>query len=241
LRRLRRRTVAVTGTGGAGKTALADFLSDRTGIHYIAPRTSHKAEARDVRAGGWPVRLITVPGQEGPAQNDAVDRLFDKRHPLRPTLHGVIHVVANGYLSLRHDEVEATFVHQGLKTLAEFRKVRLKQERDDLERLCHYIGDCHRRHNGRLRWLIVAVSKADLYLPDIGEVRSAYMDGEFGKRLDSLKAQLGSHKFGWTALPVCARFEPFKYNGDTASSEMSDDVRALYARHFLNALGDHCG
>lgn len=240
----RGRRVAVTGSAGAGKTVLLRYLAEEIGIGYQRPPTSQDLEHAEAKTPqGWRLKMTTIPGQEGKPQNKGIDRLFDSRF-FRGPADGVIHVVANGFLSLRSNEAESEIVTAsgpGGDEIDAVRKARLQTELDDLHLFCEHIRTSHRRNKKKPSWVIIAVNKADLYLDEIEDVRANYMSGEFGAKLNDLRAALGKDHFNWLATPFCARFEHFKWGKSTVQSEMDDDARDLYARRLLQLVGDYCG
>jgi hypothetical protein len=190
-------TVAVTGMTGVGKTALVDRLSR----HVTAPGPaqvqvgSAVMEKRTRSIGklrGF--RFRVVPGENAATRLGALDNVFHDE-----AVEGVLHVVANGYATGRRVA--------GISGSADVsREEQLARELEDWTITAHRIASMAVRRE-QPTWLVIAVTKVDLFPDEIDEVVRAYSPGSgtpFGTKLDELRALAGAAKLSVDVLPVCA-------------------------------------
>ena len=93
------------------------------------------------------------------------------------------------------------------------------------------------------RWVLVAVTKADLFLPHIEKIRALYSpagDGPFVSALRQLQAQVGLDHFAWTALPVCGWPEDFHWHNEVVPSQVNVRQRAFYAGQLAEQIKALC-
>lgn len=239
----RGRYLAVTGMAGAGKTVLFDHLSGKaTGRDYKPPGTSEGPEKGNAKGTATRIGLITVPGQSAPARHRANDKIFGAKKA-KNAVDGVVHVVCNGFAATRREQAAGILVEKGYKTLAEYRKLRLQEELDDLEDTCGLIRRSI-RETRKPAWLVVAVDKLDLYydaLPDAQRRYSPEGTGPFVDKLNLLSSRVGSDNFYWQASPVCGWLENFEWNGEVARSQFGDAERNHYLAQFAETLERCCG
>ena len=195
--------VMLTGMQGVGKTVLFDYMTGkayRSG--YKPPSTSRVAETGKLGKTG----LLVVPGQSSAPRFAAVQStLLGKRPPM-----GIIHVVANGFASIRGEE--ATRVLQKtarIRSIESLRSLLLRQEEEDLGQICEWIRIAH-RSNRHPAWLMLAITKYDLFASDTGLGQSYFPggSGKIAKQLELLTTQIGSDHFRWQAANVCGNLEP---------------------------------
>ncbi|MFZ0160382.1 MAG: GTPase domain-containing protein [Kineosporiaceae bacterium] len=188
-------TVAVTGMTGVGKTALVDRLSRRAAAQVPTDVGSAVMEKRTRNAGrlrGF--RFRVVPGENAATRLGALDHVFHDE-----AVDGVVHVVANGYATGRR-------VAGITGTAAVDREHQLARELEDWTITAHRIAAMAVRRE-QPTWLIIAVTKVDLYPEEIESVVRAYSPGSgtpFANRLDELRALAGAAKLSVDVLPVCA-------------------------------------
>jgi hypothetical protein len=188
-------TVAVTGMTGVGKSALVDRLSRHTTSQGPAEVGSAVMERRTRTAGrlrGF--RFRVVPGENAATRLGALDHVFHDE-----AVDGVLHVVANGYATGRRTA--------GITGPAMVdREEQLARELEDWTITAHRIAAMAVRRETPT-WLIIAVTKVDLYPDEIESVVRAYSPGSgtpFGRKLDELRALAGAAKLSVDVLPVCA-------------------------------------
>lgn len=192
-------TVAVTGMTGVGKTRLADRLSRRASTQSseqgqdVGSAVMERRTRRDARMRGY--RFRVVPGENAATRLGALDEVFHDE-----PVDGVLHVVANGYATPRR-----TGGTSGAAIAT--REEQLAAELEDWSITAHRIASMAVRRE-RPTWLVIAVTKADLFADDIDAAVDYYSPGSgspFGDKLDELRALAGGAKLSIDVLPVCAQ------------------------------------
>jgi hypothetical protein len=201
-------TVAVTGMTGVGKTRLADRLARRASAEEgldVGSAVMERRTRRNAKLRGY--RFRVVPGENAATRLGALDEVFHDE-----PVAGVLHVVANGSATPRRPGGTSG-------TALASREEQLAAELEDWAITAHRIASMAVRRD-RPTWLVVAVTKADLFADDIDEAVHYYSPGSgspFGDKLDELRALAGGAKLSIDVLPVCA-----KGRGKKASSGLSD-------------------
>ena len=189
-------TVAVTGMTGVGKTRLADRLSRRASAEVgqdVGSAVMERRTRRNAKLRGY--RFRVVPGENAATRLGALDEVFHDE-----PVDGVLHVVANGYATPRR-----TGGTSGAALAS--REEQLAAELEDWSITAHRIASMAVRRE-RPTWLVVAVTKADLFADDIEAAVHYYSPGSgtpFGDKLDELRALAGGAKLSIDVLPVCAQ------------------------------------
>jgi len=189
-------TVAVTGMTGVGKSQLADRLAGRastTGAGEVGSAVMERRTRRSARLQGF--RFLVVPGDNAATRLGALDEVFHDN-----PVDGVIHVVANGYATPRRT---AGTTGAASATRAE----QLAAELEDWAITSHRIASLAVRRDQPL-WLVIAVTKTDLYPDEIDDVVHYYSPGSgtpFGDKVDELRALAGGAKLSVDVLPVSSQ------------------------------------
>jgi hypothetical protein len=189
-------TVAVTGMTGVGKSQLVDRLARRTannGVTEVGSAVMERRTRRSSRLKGF--RFLVVPGDNAATRLGALDEVFHDE-----PVDGVIHVVANGYATPRR-----TAGTTG--TAVATREEQLAAELEDWAITAHRIASMAVRRD-RPVWLVIAVTKADLYADDLDDVVDYYSPGSgspFAAKLDELRALAGGAKLSVDVLPVSSQ------------------------------------
>ena len=205
-------TVAVTGMTGVGKTELADRLarrSSRDGLSEVGSAVMERRTRRSPRLHGF--RFLVVPGDNAATRLGALDEVFHDE-----PVDGVIHVVANGLATPRR-----TAGTTGTATAT--REERLAAELEDWAITSHRIASMAVRRD-RPVWLVIAVTKTDLYADAMDEVVHYYSPGSgspFGDKIDQLRALAGGAKLSVDVLPVSSQ------GGDRGSAISAKKANAM--------------
>jgi len=185
--------VAVTGMTGVGKSQLVDRLTRRSTDDAVAEVGSAVMERRTRKAArlhGF--RFLVVPGDNAATRLGALDEVFHDE-----PVDGVIHVVANGHATPRRAAGTS-----GAATAT--REEQLAAELEDWTITSHRIASMAVRRHKPI-WLIIAVTKTDLYPDHIDEAVRYYSPGSgspFAERVEALRALAGGAKLSIDVLPV---------------------------------------
>lgn len=234
-------SLAFTGMQGVGKSVLLDHLTGRAFEEgYKPPMQSQRVETGKIRTGGRRLLVSVVPGQRGAQPRlESIDKIFKGSKPVQ----GVVHVVANGFATIRNEVAAQVLIQDNkINTIAKFRAHQLARELEDLEETCQAIRDAHRKNHSPA-WMVVAVDKVDLYQADVLEARAYYSlegDSPFADRLRRLLSQVGTDFFRIQAIPVCTWREDFVWHKQTANSGVSQDIRNAYLAQFVDELKNFC-
>ena len=189
-------TVAVTGMTGVGTTQLADKLARRTsgaGVSEVGSAVMERRTRRSARLHGF--RFLVVPGDNAATRLGALDEVFHDE-----PVDGVIHVVANGHATGRR-----TGGTTGAASVT--RDEQLAAELEDWAITSHRIASMAVRRDKPI-WLVIAVTKVDLYATQLDDVLHYYSPGSgspFGDKIDELRALAGGAKLSVDVLPVSSQ------------------------------------
>jgi hypothetical protein len=208
-------TVAVTGMTGVGKTQLADRLAGRAATSgtvngpEVGSAVMERRTRRSRRLQGF--RFLVVPGDNAATRLGALDEVFHDE-----PVDGVVHVVANGYATPRRTA--------GTTGAADAtREEQLAAELEDWAITAHRIASMAVRRDKPV-WLVIAVSKVDLYPDEIEQAVAYYSPGSgspFGDKVDELRALAGGAKLSVDVLPVSSQ------GGDRRSAVPAKQAAAM--------------
>lgn len=188
-------TIAVTGMTGVGKTQLTDRLAGNTAgaAADVGSAVMERRIRRSSRLRGF--RFRVVPGDNAATRLGALDEVFHD-----DPVDGVLHVVANGYATARRAGGTSG-------AAAATRDEQLAAELEDWAITSHRIASMAVRR-GKPIWLVIVVTKADLYPDDLDEVVRYYSPGSgspFGDKVDELRALAGGARLSVDVLPVSSQ------------------------------------
>ncbi len=188
-------TVAVTGMTGVGKTELANRLSRRSGSEDAAQAGSAVMERRTRRSPKMHgFRFLVVPGDNAATRLGALDEVFHDQ-----PVDGIVHVVAYGHATPRRTAGTTGAAHAT-------RDAQLAAELEDWAITSHRIASMAVRRDKPI-WLVIAVTKTDLYADMLEEAVTYYSPGSgspFAAKVDELRALAGGAKLSIDVLPVSA-------------------------------------
>ncbi|MFJ8254251.1 hypothetical protein [Streptomyces sp. NPDC094466] len=171
--------IAVTGEAGVGKSVLYDALTQsiRTGDSDSSRSPGIEKHATVLRFGNRRTRaaVTVIPGQLSTQREQALqDTMRGDASP-----HGIVHVVSWGHNRIwqraSQRDVREALAADGDVDQEAVRNWHRRKEAADFRLLVDEIID--RQVAKRLRWLIVAVSKCDLYWDRLDEARDYYIPG----------------------------------------------------------------
>ncbi|WP_163509492.1 hypothetical protein [Fodinicola acaciae] len=241
--------IAITGQPGAGKSVLFDALVDRTGPAYQPPGQSHDREKHRLAVARGDQRrrssVIVVPGQRSNNQAAAFDELLAAG--AGPA--GIIHVVCWGYNTAWNagnratmlDEIRAAGQPVNADTVRAWHRA---GELADFRVLADKLATSGALD--RLRWLVVAVAKCDLFWSDIAAAREYYIpvpghptaDSPFGEVLRGLTAD-GKNDVQLAVLPISsyAAGHDFGVGLPKQPRQFDDAQTTAVRRQFFTVLG----
>ncbi|MCX6401054.1 MAG: hypothetical protein NTX33_14145 [Propionibacteriales bacterium] len=184
--------VAVTGMTGVGKTQLTDRLAG-SADEAAADVGSAVMEKRTRRSSGLRgFRFRVVPGDNAATRLGALDEVFHD-----DPVDGVLPVVANGHATARRAA--------GTSGAAEAsREEQLAAELEDWSITSHRIASMAVRRD-RPIWLVIVVTKADLFADELADVVHYYSPGSgspFADKVDELRALAGGARLSVDVLAV---------------------------------------
>jgi GTPase SAR1 family protein len=236
-----KRTIVITGLPGVGKTVLSDYLTDvayKKG--YASPVKSEDLETRKTSIEKQRLDFKVIPGQDAsPQRNHALDQFFNDDET--SSIDGVIHVVANG-MSRVSSGFSQQFRAGTVTNLQDYQRERLEEEIKDLSEVCELIRRSFRKKM-KPSWLLVAVTKVDLYYDTLETARDRYSiqgQSEFSNRIRTLSNQVGSDNFLWDALPFCGRLDDFTLGAQVYPPQLREKQRDHYIAQFSKKLVAMC-
>lgn len=217
--------IVITGMRGAGKNLIYDAVTGRIGKSYKLPPKSEKADDRKAKtvSGRSKQRsdVYIIPGQrDSKEQQDGFTKMFRQGNYPK----GVIHVVSSGYdwiwdersRRARAGELKKEGANLTKKTL---REQDLIEEAEFFDVICGLLKEAWKDFPSGI-WLIIAVTKCDLYWSKMDEVRNCYLpsrDSDAATRFRASLSNLVTHfqhggLSNLAVLPVSSTLMPFHFS-----------------------------
>lgn len=232
--------IVITGLPGVGKTVLADYLTDAAYKRgYTSPSQSEDLETKNTSIQKQKIDFKVIPGQGSPPRNNALDEFFAGNE--NPAIDGVIHVVANGMSRTGTSFTQEYRMNPNL-SLQAHQQAQFVEEVEDLRQICELMRKSIRK-NRQPSWLLVAVTKVDLYYDSIETARDRYStqgQSEFSDQIRILSNQVGSDNFRWDALPFCGRLDDFILGVQPYKPQLREHQRDHYIAQFSKKLVSMC-
>lgn len=234
--------IVITGMPGIGKSVLSEHLAgdayERGHENPLQPSPS--VEESKIIERKKRIKIVTIPGQVAGPRLDALDDLIEGSQ----LITGIVHVVANGFAKTRSSGSEPALVEQvKLDTLAKYRAYQLQQEITDLALTCEFAQRAIRKQERHI-WMLVAVTKCDLYANEIAAAEQYYSpfgQNAFVEQLVRLQATVGKMNFGWDSIPVCGCLEDFTWNKEVVPSGLKISQRDKLVLGLLKRIESACG
>lgn len=238
-----RTNIAIMGRENVGKTVLNEAIQMRTReLSFDLPEASYDAERDLITVGKWSNVITIVPGQKV-KQNDVWRR---KVFSADNRLNGVIYVASYGYsvprdLTLKNDLLNDVETLQGLRDHV------LEREADEFRAVCAEIRRCY-NETQRPAWLLVAVTKADLFADQLEEVERHYSfsaDPGVGPNQSpsfysiyktEIAERIGSDHLRAAAVPVSSFTEDFTWGKETVKATITDADRQAFLNHLIATM-----
>lgn len=238
-----KKRIVFTGLSGVGKSVLLDFLTGK-GFEqgYQPPKPSQSVEkgklSKRLKTDKPRMAISVLPGQDDFPRLQGLDEIFLGKKGV----DGVIHVVSNGFIDERSSVAKSSLIKEsGLETIEQFRQYQLKKELTDLDETCEIIRKSIHKHQ-KPKWLLVAVTKADLFYDKLDEAREYYSPSsksKFAKRLKELQIQVGTDNFRWETVPVCTWLDDFEWNNEKQPSVLKVDERDHFIANFAAEMANY--
>ncbi len=238
-----KKRIVFTGLSGAGKTVLLDFLTGK-GFEqgYQPPKPSQSVEkgklSKTLKKDKPRMAISVLPGQDDFPRLQGLDEIFLGKKGV----DGVIHVVSNGFIEERSSVTRELLIKENkLQTIEQFRQYQLKRELTDLSATCEIIRKSIHKHQ-KPKWMLIAVTKVDLFYDKLDEAREYYSQNgksKFARRLKELQIQVGTDNFRWETVPVCAWLNDFEWNNEKQPSVLKVDDRDHFVANFATEMASY--
>ncbi|MEE6267659.1 hypothetical protein V2E29_18690 [Streptomyces diastatochromogenes] len=235
--------VAITGEAGAGKSVLYDALTQtiKTGDPNGTRSPDRERRRAVFRTGSRRAQasVVVIPGQASEERERALTATMGGT----ASPHGIIHVVCWGH-NRTWQRREQRAIEETLRAANpafdkdSVRDWHLRKEAEDFRDLCERITE--QRAAKRLRWMIIAVSKCDLYWDRIDEARDYYIpgagpDSEFHTPLRDL---VDETSIKLAVLPMSSRLIRHQFVPQLQPQlfQLDDEQLGVLRDHFGSAL-----
>jgi hypothetical protein len=249
--------LVVTGLRGAGKSVLYDSILGKVGNSYVPGGQSFDVEPHRtfIRTKESKIRVqaMVLPGQDSDERSVALVKFFGNRN--YPT--GVIHATCWGYSTVWDPADRRSVVDEitgeGKKVkIEEIQKWNLREELVDFKDTCDLLAGAWERRS-RV-WLIIAVTKCDLFWPDIGKARDYYIPGrpspsqpgappresDFCDALRGLVEYVGGGNLKVAVVPVSCYPQEYKFERVSKKAGLDLGTTSVLVNRFRTLVGEFC-
>jgi GTPase SAR1 family protein len=224
-------SIAMTGSPGAGKSVLYDALAGKTGGSYSPPGVSeHNEPHRIVLNGKRHIRanLWVIPGQPSDERRDAEEAAFGRNSYTT----GVIYVVSWGRNEVwqqgRKDTIKDQIRDAGLEpTQGNVFQIEKNEELENFRRICNKLKDAWRNRSDV--WLIVAVTKCDLFWKDLPDARDYYIPTSAELRGNAAAAKAKAARIAADHDPSSAELAAAANTAENEAETLADPARSAFA------------
>lgn len=232
--------IVITGQRGAGKSVVYDALTGHIGSSYRPKGQSKTVDDWRVKTGTRRHRrssVTVIPGQiDWADQEQLFNQVF--RTGAGPT--GVIHVVSWGYDWVWGSSQRRAIAQQMLGTgkkrfnLATLRRQNLFEELQYFKAICEMLKSAWAPPRPPGAWLIVAVTKCDLYWPRLEAARRYYLPTDDSDEITPFRSALAGlvqtlHYGGLrrlAVLPVSSLNRPYDFSQATPDFKFPSPIQA---------------
>lgn len=214
----KKRKILVLGASGTGKSQLINSIADPLSDRLDTMQRTVAVERRLLMISGNPFIFSDTPGQ----LLDEAKRKVAITEAIRTQIEGVLNVACFGY----HEAAEANrddAVPTSGSQIAKADYLHQRREREE-SLLSEWVPLFD---NQTARWVLTAVTKADLWWPDRARVEAHYTTGSYPQALGDFQ---GAH----TVLPYCSRIEPFY--GTRTSGKFGETLKLALRNHLLDSI-----
>lgn len=185
--------VILYGESGAGKT---QFLQTILGNGVIVGSRTYDGYSENlVLEDGHIIEFIDTPGHQSlkPARKNMITMLA------KGEIDGIINMVNYGYLSTELTPLDTVFKVGSNEVKEEYLRENRKRELEQVKEWMEFVNA-----NGKVRWILTVVNKADIWYANYNDVLDYYRQGDYYKQIEALH-----HVADLPIFPFCSIIRPF--------------------------------
>jgi hypothetical protein len=229
--------IVFAGVSGAGKSVLADYLSGRVrDRQYQLPRRSEKAVKETCKTKDGRLGIVVWPGQDSPARAKAINDTLGATRVV-----GLVYVVSYGLTYLWQPAVASAWANGGIGTIKQYQERQRDEELKAFREVSTYVKLLQAKD--KLSWIIVAVTKADIWWPEVSECYK-YYEGDaqspFVDAATDLIRHVGSQRLRFRVMPVSTSLEPFVFGTKRQPMSLGERERNGLVNEFIEVMGQLC-